>query len=84
MGERDMPTVETIGNIRIVIRTADHNPPHVHAISPDGDAKIAIETGEILFSAMKSKPLARAKAWVLANQDLLRSRWVDIHETEED
>lgn len=32
-----MPTILTIRNIRVVIYSNDHPPPHVHAIGRDGE-----------------------------------------------
>jgi hypothetical protein len=38
-----VPTVLTIRNIRVVIYTNDHPPPHVHALKPGGGrAKFAL------------------------------------------
>ena len=31
-----MPTILRLRNIRVVIYSNDHPPPHVHAIKPDG------------------------------------------------
>ncbi|MCC6278270.1 MAG: DUF4160 domain-containing protein [Oligoflexia bacterium] len=39
-----MPTVITIGNIKIRIYPKDHKPPHVHAIGPDAEAKFEIKS----------------------------------------
>ncbi len=33
-----MPAVLRRGRLRIVVYPADHRPPHVHAIGPDGEA----------------------------------------------
>jgi len=33
-----------------VIYPNDHNPPHVHAISPNGEAKIDLEKFQCFFS----------------------------------
>ena len=45
-----MPTISSFYGIIIVmyLRNKEHNPPHIHAITPDFDAPFLIETGEIM------------------------------------
>lgn len=45
-----MPTISYFYGIIIVmyLRSKEHNPPHVHAITQDLDAPFLIATGEII------------------------------------
>jgi hypothetical protein len=55
----------TIKNLKVIIYSNDHNPPHFHVISKDYsiNAKFLIENGELLSGEMKSKDLKRIKAF---------------------
>lgn len=44
-----MGTILSYINIKFVIYSNDHPPPHVHAISPDGEAKIEIVSMDCFF-----------------------------------
>ncbi|MCC6868811.1 MAG: DUF4160 domain-containing protein [Burkholderiales bacterium] len=37
-----MPTLFSVRAYRIVIRTNDHTPAHVHGLGPDGEVKIEL------------------------------------------
>jgi len=48
-----MPKIETVHGIQIYVYPKDHAPPHIHAVwpsgrSPEAEAKIEIETGEVI------------------------------------
>ncbi|MCB0392842.1 MAG: DUF4160 domain-containing protein, partial [Bdellovibrionales bacterium] len=44
-----MGTISIFRNIRIVIHSKDHEPPHIHAISPKGEAKIELDSLKCFF-----------------------------------
>ncbi len=79
-----MVTVFRVRRFRIVIYSNDHWPPHVHAIGPDSEAKIALgEPGEHA-TLVVNEGLTRAELeMVLMDVDeqveLLRQRWREIH-----
>jgi hypothetical protein len=79
-----MVTVFRVRRFRIVIFSNDHRPPHVHAIGPDCEARIALgEQGEHP-TLMGNEGLTRAELEaVLVEVDeqieLLRQRWREIH-----
>lgn len=37
-----MPTLATLGRLKVQVFADDHNPPHFHAVTPDGEALIGI------------------------------------------
>lgn len=84
-----MPTVVTInGKFRLVIRTNDHEPPHVHATRGTGKssshAKIELDSLEI--SQVKNcscKQLRLLVAAIIQHRDELSAEWERIHGKEE-
>ncbi|MCM2279482.1 MAG: DUF4160 domain-containing protein [Oligoflexia bacterium] len=75
-----MGTVIVYRNVRIVIRTNDHNPPHVHVIRGDAEAKIEIGSREIHYSKGFSKrDLERIVDFMASQEDLLLEAWNEIH-----
>ena len=80
-----MPTVLRVDGLRFIIWPDDHLPPHVHAYSADGSAKIAIGTATarphlITVSQLPRKQTADALRAVEANQAVLLEAWESIHE----
>ena len=75
-----MPTVWREGNLRVVIYTDDHPPPHVHVFG-DGETKIALtgEVGVVRVVGTTVSESRRALAIVREKRDMLIERWNDIH-----
>jgi hypothetical protein len=79
-----MPTVLRIWGLRFVIWPNDHDPPHVHVFSADGEAKITIgHEGRfprlIENRRMKIPELAKALRAVHEYRSLLIDHWNRIH-----
>ncbi len=75
-----MPTIYIFRNIRIVIFTNDHGPPHIHAISPDGEAKIKLDNLECYFlRGFTEKDLKRITGFLKNKQEYLIEVWDEIH-----
>lgn len=57
--------VAKIDDLKIIIYTNDHNPPHFHVKTKEKniDAKFSIETGEYLSGEIDSKNMKRVKAF---------------------
>jgi hypothetical protein len=64
-----VPTIETIAGIKINIYFNDHLPPHIHAVYNDEEALLIIKTHAILRGSLPVRQLARARAWLVANQE---------------
>ncbi len=78
-----MPTVLRDGNLRVVIYTDDHPPPHVHVFG-DGETRIALHGNdgepEVTRSvAANIRESRRALQIVRENRTYLLERWADIH-----
>lgn len=72
------PTLFKVGNLRVVVYPKDHNPPHVHVIGPDGEAKFALKDFECLFVRGFSKSdIRQMKAFLREHKNLLEEAWDD-------
>ena len=76
-----MGTIAIYKNIRIVIHTRDHTPPHVHAIAPDAEAVFNLLTIELIRSkGFDYQSVMQIKKFIeLRNEELLEA-WDEIHE----
>ena len=73
-----MPTISHFYGIVIVmyLRNKEHQPPHVHAITQDFDAPIAIATGEIMEGQFPPKAKQLVKEFILKYQEELLEMWL--------
>ncbi len=72
------PTIFTVGNLRVVIYPKDHQPPHVHVIGPDGEAKFELKNFECIFVRGFSKgDVRRMKTFLRERKTLLKEAWDD-------
>jgi hypothetical protein len=77
----EMPSIHRLDNVTIYIYADDDDgPPHFHIRGPDSDAKIAIETLQLMRGEYGRKDLAQAIAWAADNQALLRAKWKELNE----
>lgn len=60
----------------------DHGMPHFHILTPDAEAKVAIDTLEVIAGNVDRRTLAAAKAWATENRALLHRRWNELSEVE--
>ncbi len=71
-----MPAVIYIGNIKIYVYPKDHQPPHVHALAPDYEAKFEIETLACLFSrGFTERDLNRIQKYLANRKTYLLEVW---------
>ena len=83
MYNKHMGTIVVFRNVRIIVRTNDHAPPHIHAIRGDAEAKIEIESLEVCASKGFSKrDLQRIIEFMTTQEELLMEAWYAIHEKE--
>lgn len=77
-----MPTLFVLFGLVFRIFTRDHQPPHVHVISQDGEAKFRIsETGVELIEnkGLKQKDVRLAESILEENRELVIKEWIKIH-----
>ena len=75
-----MPTVFVFRNIKFVIHVRDHSPPHVHAISPEAEAKIDLSSLECFFSrGYSKKDLKRLVDFVSSRREKFMEVWNEYH-----
>jgi len=73
-----MPVVADFGGYKITMYHEDHNPPHIHVIGPDFQAKVRIADGAIFAGAIPPRHRRDALAWSAANQDGLIAKWNEL------
>lgn len=80
-----MGTVAIFRNVRIVIYSNDHGPPHVHAIGPGVEAVFLIETLEIRFNdGFGPSTLFRLRQFLGERREALLEAWYEIHQKKEE
>lgn len=70
-----MPTIATLGSIKIDIYMMDHGLPHVHVITTSGNAKVEIESLAVVAGTLRIKDRNAAIRWIGANQEFCREKW---------
>jgi hypothetical protein len=71
-----MPTLATIGKLKVQMFYGDHNPPHVHVYGGGYAALIRIEDGELLAGRLPYRARHRVLSWVAENREELMRVWV--------
>ena len=76
-----MGTIFWIRNkIRLVIYSRDHRPPHVHIIAPDAEARITIETLEVLEAyGFDRSDVKEFIEFIKQRQEKIKEKWNEIH-----
>jgi hypothetical protein len=72
-----MPTLQDFGSFQIRMYFRDHNPPHVHVVSPDEAALVRIADGTVIRGEIDAAMLAKAQAWIAAHRNELFARWAE-------
>jgi hypothetical protein len=54
---------------------ADHNPPHFHIITADGEAQVQIDNLEIMLGRISARNWRLARNWAATNQTALIETW---------
>jgi hypothetical protein len=73
-----MPTVEDFGGYKITMYFEDENPPHVHVIGTDFQAKVRIADAAVFVGAIPPPHRRRALKWISANREKLKAKWDEI------
>jgi len=70
-----MPTISRFFGISIAMFFDDHGPPHFHARHADGEAKIRIDTLEVIDSTLARRQLRSVLARAALHQSELLDNW---------
>jgi len=62
------------GNLKISVY-ADHNPPHFHVITPEGESIVDLATMTEIRSGANRKLLIKAIQWALKNHEQIETEW---------
>jgi hypothetical protein len=73
-----MPPVKNFGSYRIMLFAEDHNPPHVHVIGRDFQAKVRIRDAAVFVGAIPPRQRREALAWIADNRDRLMAKWNEL------
>jgi hypothetical protein len=74
-----MPTIYRTNNLRICLYAGDHGVPHFHALTPDEQAKIEIDSLNVVCGSLSKSALKKAMTWAEENKDLLNSKWKELN-----
>ena len=74
-----MGRLHTIGKIIITVYANDHVPPHFHAIHPDFEAQIEIDTMTILRGSLPPAVRRQVLEWASANIGRIKTEWNRIN-----
>lgn len=79
-----MATILRVRDLRVVIYSNDHRPPHCHVIGLGGAAKVALGEGPVrpwvmISNGLSRRQLTQALEVVIEHQELLLERWSEIH-----
>jgi len=70
-----VPTISRFFGISIARYFDDHGPPHFHARHSQGNAKVRIDTLEVIDSSLGRRHLRFVLAWAELHQDELGENW---------
>lgn len=74
-----MPTVYAETNWKITMYAFDHNPPHFHVVTPDGEAQVRIDDLEVLRTSLPDRAIRDAVGWAASHKDVLSIKWIELH-----
>jgi hypothetical protein len=74
-----MGRLHTIGKIIVTVYANDHLPPHFHAVHPDFEAQIEIDTLTILRGSLPPAARKQVLEWASANVPKIKIEWTRIN-----
>jgi hypothetical protein len=70
-----MPTISRFFGLTITMYFDDHDPAHFHARHGEGEAKVRVDTVEVIDSNLGRRQLRLALAWAELHQEELMDNW---------
>ena len=75
-----MGTIAKFRNIRIVVYSKDHAPPHIHAIAPDAEAVFNLNDLTLIRSnGFSGRAIEVIREFITLRQIDLLEAWNEIH-----
>jgi Domain of unknown function (DUF4160) len=71
-----MPTISWFYGIAIRMFYNDHAPPHIHAFYANREARISIETGDMISGHLPIRQRRLVRQWTLMYRDKLMADWM--------
>ena len=75
----NMPTIYTIGSIKILMYFDDHNPPHIHAEYNEYEELIEIESLATYRGYIPTKQRKLVVDWMNNNKEHLMNYWNEFN-----
>jgi hypothetical protein len=73
-----MPAVYKFARFKLTMYAEDHNPPHVHLVTKEREAILAIGDGSVLAGSAPAKLVVQAQAYISLNKPMLLARWATL------
>jgi hypothetical protein len=70
-----MPTIAYFYGIAICMYYDDHNPPHFHAVYGEHEAKVAIDTGQVMEGRLPRRAARLVSEWAQERKLDLMNNW---------
>lgn len=70
-----MPTISDFGNFRIYMYFKDENPPHIHIIGSDFEAKMRLDDCSVYAGKVSGKIERQAANYVVNHRATLWEKW---------
>jgi hypothetical protein len=70
-----MPTISRFFGVTIAMFFDDHEPPHFHARHADGEAKVRIDTLQVMDSTLGPRQVRFVLVWAKLHQRELVENW---------
>lgn len=70
-----MPTIAYFYGIAICMYYDDHNPPHFHAFYGEHEAKVSIDSGDVIEGRLPRGAMRLVKEWGLERKLDLMQNW---------
>jgi hypothetical protein len=75
-----MPTIAKLGSVLIRMFADDHNPPHFHVVTPDGEALVLVSDFSVVAGVIDRRSLDVALKWATENKKILDDEWRHLNE----
>lgn len=75
-----MPTIVTIGSLKIQVFADDHNPPHFHVVTPDREALIRISDFAVIAGSISGREYKTAIGWAGEHRKEIEDEWTRLNE----